>query len=220
MNLQPVNIGGIECDALIHHELAMEAEIPDYPVEEGYSVQDTMILKPRTLSLTVIVTNTPITFRSHASLGRVQEVAARFQELYQSRQLITVTSAKGSFQNMGITSLSLPYDVSTKTSLEIPITLKEVLTTTAQTVTIPSEYGRGGDTGTTAGTTNTSPYGSETGTATSTVGNSTVGNSTNNGDSSEGGGGSLPYNLIESIAGEGAVESMVGSAVDYFGGGS
>lgn len=76
MNLQPVNIGGIECDALIHHELAMEAEIPDYPVEEGYSVQDTMILKPRTLSLTVIVTNTPITFRSHASPGRVQEVAA------------------------------------------------------------------------------------------------------------------------------------------------
>ena len=220
MNLQPVNIGGIECDALIHHELAMEAEIPDYPVEEGYSVQDTMILKPRTLSLTVIVTNTPITFRSHASLGRVQEVAARFQELYHSRQLITVTSAKGSFQNMGITSLSLPYDVSTKTSLEIPITLKEVLTTTAQTVTIPSEYGRGGDTGTTAGTTNTSPYGSETGTATSTVGNSTVGNSTNNGDSSEGGGGSLPYNLIESIAGEGAVDSMVGSTIDYFGGGS
>lgn len=135
MNLQPVNIGGIECDALIHHELAMEAEIPDYPVEKGYSVQDTMILKPRTLSLTVIVTNTPITFRSHASPGRVQEVAARFQELYQSRQLITVTSAKGSFQNMGITSLSLPYDVSTKTSLEIPIALKEVLTTTAQTVT-------------------------------------------------------------------------------------
>lgn len=215
MNLQPVNIGGIECDALIHHELAMEAEIPDYPVEKGYSVQDTMILKPRTLSLTVIVTNTPITFRSHASPGRVQEVAARFQELYQSRQLITVTSAKGSFQNMGITSLSLPYDVSTKTSLEIPVALKEVLTTTAQTVTIPSEYGRGGDTGTTAGTANTSPYGSETGTATSTVGNST-----SNGNSSEGGGGSLPYNLIESIAGEGAVESMVGSAVDYFGGGS
>ena len=101
MNLQPVNIGGIECDALIHHELAMEAEIPDYPVEEGYSVQDTMILKPRTLSLTVIVTNTPITFRSHAALDCVQEVAARFQELYQSRQLITVTSAKGELPEHG-----------------------------------------------------------------------------------------------------------------------
>lgn len=216
MNLQPVNIGGIECDALIHHELAMEAEIPDYPVEEGYSVQDTMILKPRTLSLTVIVTNTPITFRSHASPGRVQEVAARFQELYQSRQLITVTSAKGSFQNMGITSLSLPYDVSTKTSLEIPITLKEVLTTTAQTVTIPSEYGRGGDTGTTAGTANTSPYGSETGTA-STV----TGNSAENEQSGDEKGASAIYSIGSMIMGsEEALENGIESVVGYFGGGS
>ena len=216
MNLQPVNIGGIECDALIHHELAMEAEIPDYPVEEGYSVQDTMILKPRTLSLTVVVTNTPITFRSHASPGRVQEVAARFQELYQSRQLITVTSVKGSFQNMGITNLSLPYDVSTKTSLEIPITLKEVLTTTAQTVTIPSEYGRGGDTGTTAGTANTSPYGSETGTA-STV----TGNSAENEQSGDEKGASAIYSIGSMIMGsEEVLENGIESVVGYFGGGS
>lgn len=219
MKVQPVNIGGIECDALIHHELAMEAEIPDYPVEEGYSVQDTMILKPRTLSLTIVVTNTPITFREHASPGRVQEVAQRLQELYSSRQLITVTSAKGSFQNMGITSLSLPYDTSTKTSLEIPITLKEVLTTTAQTVTIPSEYGRGGDTGTTAGTANTSSYGSNTGTASSTVGSSTSSGEGRTTASSDRGG-SIAYNLIQSIAGEGAVESIAGSVVDYVGGGS
>lgn len=175
MKPQPVNIGGIECDALIHHELGLENEIPDYPVEEGFSVQDTIIQKPKTLTLTVIVTNTPITFRSHASPNRVQEVAAQFQELYAKRELITVTSSKGVYQNMGITSLSLPYDVSTKTSLEIPITLKEVLTTAAKTVTIPSEYGRGGDTGTTAGTANVTPYGSQSGTAINTVGSDTDG---------------------------------------------
>lgn len=176
MKPQPVNIRGIECDALIHHELSLEMEIPDYPVEEGFSVQDTMIQKPKTLSLTVIVTNTPITFRSHASPGRVQQVASRFQELYAKRELITVTSAKGIFKNMGVTSLSLPYDVSTKTSLEIPITLKEVQTTAAKTVTIPSAYGRGGDTGTTAGTASTTPYGSQSGSS-NIVGNNTSSNS-------------------------------------------
>ena len=176
MRLQPVNIGGIACDALIHHELGMETDIPDYPVEEGFSVQDTMILKPKTLTLTVIVSNTPITFRSGASPTRVQQVAARFQELYTRRELITVTSSKGVFKNMGITSLSLPYDVSTKTSLEIPITLKEVLTTSSKTVTIPSEYGRGGDTGTTAGTASTKPYGSQSGSS-NIVGNNTSSNS-------------------------------------------
>lgn len=176
MRLQPVNIGGIACDALIHHELGMETDIPDYPVEEGFSVQDTMILKPKTLTLTVIVSNTPITFRSGASPTRVQQVAARFQELYTRRELITVTSSKGVFKNMGITSLSLPYDVSTKTSLEIPITLKEVLTTSSKTVTIPSEYGRGGDTGTAAGTASTTPYGSQSGSS-NIVGNNTSSNS-------------------------------------------
>lgn len=217
MKVQPVNIGGIECDALIHHELGMEAEIPDYPVEEGYSVQDTIILKPKTLSLTVVVTNTPITFRERASPGRVQEVAQRLQELYSSRQLITVTSAKGSYQNMGITSLSLPYDVSTKTSLEIPVTLKEVLTTAAQTVTIPSEYGRGGDTGTTAGTASTSPYGS-TGTTSGSVVGSTTDSTAGSGSSEKGG--SIAYNALTGLFGQDGFESGVESIADLLGGNS
>ena len=197
MRPQPVNIGEIACDALIHHELGMETDIPDYPVEEGFSVQDTMILKPKTLTLTVIVSNTPITFRSGASPTRVQQVAARFQELYTRRELITVTSSKGVFKNMGITSLSLPYDVSTKTSLEIPITLKEVLTTSSKAVTIPSEYGRGGDTGTTAGTASTTPYGSSGG-ASSTV----VGNNSSTSDSLSGGGkSSTAYQIATGLFG-------------------
>lgn len=195
MKPQPVNIGGIECDALIHHELSLEMEIPDYPVEEGFSVQDTMIQKPKRLSLTVIVTNTPLTFRSHASPRRVQQVVSRFQELYTKRELITVTSEKGIFRNMGVTSLSLPYDVSTKTSLEIPITLKEVQTTAAKTVTIPSEYGRGGDTGTTAGTAATLPYDSQPGESSNIVGNSTSGSN----QSQEENNGSILWNIKESL---------------------
>lgn len=209
-----INIGGIECDALIHHELQLENQIPDYPVEEGFSVQDTIIQNPKTLTLTVVVTNTPITFREHASPNRVQEIAERFQELYKSRQLITVTSSKGVFQNMGITSLSLPYDVSTKTSLEIPITLKEVLTTTAKTVAIPSEYGRGGDTGTTAGTASTSPYGNS-----GTTGSNVVGNATNSVNSSEKDG-SIAYNALTGLFGKDGLESGVETIVDLLEGNS
>ena len=214
MRLQPVNIGGIACDAMIHHELGMETDIPDYPVEEGFSVQDTMILKPKTLTLTVIVSNTPITFRSGASPTRVQQVAARFQELYTRRELITVTSSKGVFKNMGITSLSLPYDVSTKTSLEIPITLKEVLTTSSKAVTIPSEYGRGGDTGTTAGTASTTPYGSSGG-ASSTV----VGNNSSTSDSLSGGGkSSIAHQAMTGLFGKEGFESGVENLGGLWGG--
>lgn len=183
MKKQPVNIGGISCDAMIHHELSLESDIPDYPVEEGFSVEDTVILKPKRLTMTVFVTNTPVTFGS-ASAGRVQQVAERFQEMYAKRKLITVTSSKGIYRNMGIESLSLPYDVSTRTSLEIPITLKEVRTTASKTVSIPAQYGRGGGTGVTAGTAATSPYGA----------NSDSQNVTGESEKS-----SLPYDILHSM---------------------
>ena len=73
MKPQPVNIGGIECDALIHHELQLENQIPDYPVEEGFSVQDTIIQNPKTLTLTVVVTNTPVSY-THLDVYKRQAV--------------------------------------------------------------------------------------------------------------------------------------------------
>ena len=118
---------------------------------------------------------------------------------------------------MGITSLSLPYDVSTKTSLEIPVTLKEVLTTSAQTVTIPSEYGRGGDTGTTAGTASTSPYGS-TGTTSGSVVGSTTDSTAGSGSSEKGG--SIAYNALTGLFGQDGFESGVESIADLLGGNS
>ena len=124
------------------------------------------------------------------------------------------TSAKGIFKNMGVTSLSLPYDVSTKTSLEIPITLKEVQTTAAKTVTIPSEYGRGGDTGTTAGTASTTPYGSSGG-----VSSTVVGNNSSTSDSLSGGGkSSTAYQIATGMFGKEGLESGVENLVGLWGG--
>lgn len=154
---QPVIIDGIEFDALISHTENLEAEIPEYPVEEGYSVQDTIILKPKSLELTVHVSNTPVTFMEHASPGRVQQVANQLMQLYLEHKLVTVTSSKGIFRNMGIESISLPYSVDTRSSLTIPITLKEVRTTGSKIVSIPDSYGKGGESGANAGTANTAP---------------------------------------------------------------
>ena len=40
---QPVSIEGIEFDALLDEERVLTAESPDYPVEDGFSVNDTII---------------------------------------------------------------------------------------------------------------------------------------------------------------------------------
>ncbi len=43
---QPVSVDDIEFDALIDSEEGYEADVPEYPTEKGFSVSDTIVLKP------------------------------------------------------------------------------------------------------------------------------------------------------------------------------
>lgn len=56
---QPVSINGIEFDALIDESRTLEATVPEYSVESGFSVSDAIILSPEKLDMTLFVTNTP-----------------------------------------------------------------------------------------------------------------------------------------------------------------
>lgn len=156
--LQPASIDGIAFDALISYGRDYSAQIPDYPVEEGYVVQDTIILAPMTLSITAMLSDTPVTFRSHGSgIGRVENVAKQLEALYEKKKLVTVVTSRGVYRNMGIESLSLPYTTDTRTSMQVSIGLKQVRTVSAKAAGIPADYGRGGETGANAGTASTTP---------------------------------------------------------------
>ena len=60
--LTPVTVWGIEFDALIDETKTMTATIPAYPVEDGFPVSDTIILDPISVSLTLYISNTPVTW--------------------------------------------------------------------------------------------------------------------------------------------------------------
>ena len=66
---QPVSIDGIEFDALIDQSIDYSAEVPEYPTEEGFSVSDTIVLKPETISMTLFVTDTPVTWKQRFGSG-------------------------------------------------------------------------------------------------------------------------------------------------------
>ena len=86
--------------------------------------------------------------------------------------------------------------------------------TAAKTVTIPSEYGRGGDTGTTAGTASTTPYGSSGG-----VSSTVVGNNSSTSDSLSGGGkSSIAHQAMTGLFGKEGLESGVENLVGLWGG--
>ena len=163
---RPVTIDGIGFDALIDEAATYEADVPAYPVERGFEVSDAIILKPLILSMTLFLTNTPVTWRARhgASPSRVQDVLKRLEDLYFTREPVTISTSDATYRNMAILSIELKKVLETGTSREIPIMFQEIRVTEAQTTTLPPGFGA---TGTNAGTASTTsswtPPAAETG---------------------------------------------------------
>lgn len=154
---QPVSINGLEFDALIDEQVTLEAEVPEYPVEEGYSVSDAIIKKAKLLNMTLFVTNTPVTWRSRHgnSQTRVAEVCQKLKDLYMASEPVTVVTTDEIFANMAIESINFTKSTDVGYAREIPISFREIRITTSKTTTIPDEYGKSGTSEVAAGNANT-----------------------------------------------------------------
>lgn len=154
---RPVRIGDIEFDALISSSEAHSAEVPDYPCEEGYSVHDTIVTKPMELSLTLYLTNNPVTWynRFGNSRDRVQVVEEKLRELFAERKKLTVLTSTDKYKNMCITSVGIDKSKENGTGRSISITLKQINITKTQTAAVPASYGKSGTSMANAGTAGT-----------------------------------------------------------------
>lgn len=190
---QPVSIDGIEFDALLDQSMDYEADVPEYPTEKGFSVSDNISLKPETLSMTLYVSDTPVTWKSRfgSGKGRVEKVVKQLQDLYFAKKVVTVVTSDAVFDSMAITSISFSKSADVGYAREIPISLKKIIVTESSTTSIPDSYGKSGTTGASAGTANT------------TAGNSgssgSSGNSGKNGNADSGKNGSILYNAANSL---------------------
>lgn len=200
-NLKPVSVAGIEADALISEEVSYSADIPEYPVEKGYNVSDTIILKPVALSLTLFISDTPATWsgrRGHKpSAGRTKKICKKFEDLYFKRKLVKVVTSDKIYTNMGITSMSISHSKELGYARQISMSLKKVYVTKKKTVKIPKYVLQSGETAANAGKASTSK-------------------SSSNGSSSSGGsGGSGNKSSSSSKSGSGSSESTKKSSILY-----
>ena len=193
---QPVNIAGIEFDALIDQTLDYSADVPEYPTEKGFSVSDNISLKPEVLSMTLFVTDTPVTWKKRfgSGAGRVGRIINQLQNLYFSKKTVTVTTSEATYTDMAITNISFTKSSDVGYASEIPITLKKVIVTSTSTTTIPDSYGKSGASGASSGTANTSSAGgAAAGSAGGGSGGSSGSGSSNKKDSS------ILYNVASSV---------------------
>ena len=202
---QPVSINGIEFDAMLGEEFSMEASSPDYVVESGFTIGDSIILSAEILNLTLFVSDRPVTFKGRfGGAGRVDAVVKQLKELYYSKSLVSVTTPDAQYSNMAIQSLKISRTNEYGYAREVPITLKHIRTTATS---IPASYGKSGSTKAAAGTASTTAGGSGgsggsagSGGSSGSGGGSSPGSSGgSNGGSSGGSNGSVLYNVASSI---------------------
>ncbi|MCM1059086.1 MAG: hypothetical protein NC452_02205 [Eubacterium sp.] len=155
---QPVSINGIEFDALISEDNTFTANVPQYAVEDGFSVCDTIILEAEALSMVLYLTPTPVTwYKSHGpGESRVNNVIKKLKELYYAKEPVSITTTDSTFTDMAIESLTISKSAEVGYAREIPISFKKIRKTAAKTTSIPASYGKSGTTGANAGTANTS----------------------------------------------------------------
>ena len=198
---QPVSINGLEFDALIDESRTLEATVPEYSVESGFSVSDSVILNPEKLSMTLFVTNTPVTwYRRHgASPTRVDNVVKQLEELYFAKEPVTIVTSDATYTSMAIESITISKSLEIGYARQIPISFKKIRVTTAKTPTIPDSYGKSGATAASAGTasTSTGSSGGGSGSGSGSGGGSSGagGSSGSNGNSKS----SILYNAASSI---------------------
>lgn len=198
---QPVSINGLEFDALIDESRTLEATVPEYSVESGFPVSDSVILNPEKLSMTLFVTNTPVTwYRRHgASPTRVDNVVKQLEELYFAKEPVTIVTSDATYTSMAIESITISKSLEIGYARQIPISFKKIRVTTAKTTTIPDSYGKSGATAASAGTasTSTGSSGGGSGSGSGSGGGSSGagGSSGSNGNSKS----SILYNAASSI---------------------
>ena len=161
---RPVTLDGIEFDALLSQDEEYSASVPDYPVESGYKVHDSVLPNPLTVKTTLYLSNMPVTWKSRIGRSgtRVQDVEERLREMFWSREPVTYETSDKTWDNMCIASLTISKTEEDGYARKIPIELKQVEITATKTGVVPDSYVRGGKSAASAGTASTRPASTET----------------------------------------------------------
>ena len=138
-----ITIDGYPLDLVESEEHSLEAEITDYPVEDGSDISDNIRLKPRTLTLNgAVVSDTPIgtiasdSTRQNAA-GTPSSDAYRFLEaLYESRRAVVVVTGLKRYEQMVLETLTIPREAKDAGALVFTAHFKQIRTVVNKRVTM------------------------------------------------------------------------------------
>lgn len=142
-------IGVLQLDCTLDETHSLENMITEHPVEEGVNISDHIRRQPRMLEITGVVTNTPVVnFDKEEPLSpdisdtlspvdRVRLAYAKVDELLVKGEIIDVQTTLETYRNMIIQDYSIPRNVETGNTLNVTISLRELLTAKTEQVAAP-----------------------------------------------------------------------------------
>lgn len=134
----PTQIGFLTLDVTVEEEHNFDADVTEFPIEDGAIITDHVRLNPRRVTITGFVTDTPLSSLG-LSLGRSRSASAFFllETMWQARIPFVVVSQLHVYRNMVIESLSVPK--TREEAVRFTCTLKEVNIVFGQTTTIQGD---------------------------------------------------------------------------------
>ena len=133
-------IDGFRIDAELEGDHSFRAEVTEFPVEEGIDETDNISLVPIEVTITGVVSNTPI---GEVADGRAnpanssREVYEHFKRIRQARLPITIDTSLDHFENMALQDLSVPTSDTIGDVFEFTATFRQIVKKETQRSTIP-----------------------------------------------------------------------------------
>lgn len=121
----PALIGTVDIYPTEEHEVS--AEVTSYPVESGASLVDNVVIRPKRLRLSGRTSNLLPAPGNHVYPGRATDAWQTLIWLMERRERMTVSTLLGDYDDMVITRVRAPVDVSTGDSLRFEMELREIL---------------------------------------------------------------------------------------------
>lgn len=124
------SLGGLTFTVIVSESEKMTAKITDYPVEDGVTFSDHVILAPR--EVTVKVGQSVDTSETEP-----RDKLDQLRELMSKREPMELYTGKSYYPSMIITSISVNTDSSTETVLLASVTLREVTIAQTEAAAVP-----------------------------------------------------------------------------------
>ena len=140
-----VQIGDLTVDVAVQEQHEFSNEVTSHPVESGSDVADNTIVMPDSVTLTCLVSNTPLNGLlgvlnndlPNPSNSPVDVARAYLLALRLSREPVTIIDSLGQWPSMVMEKLSIPRYAKTGDALQFTATFKKLVIVTNERTVVP-----------------------------------------------------------------------------------